>query len=552
MEHESNTTKDPRPDCVRSPIIALFPGAFKPPHAGHISAIRFLLEDVQVDRVVVIISNRCRVVPESNLAFDAEAASMLLHILIKKAGLPVDQIDIEIAHHRAISHVLTFLDESRPNSEVVFCVGEEDQLSEDDRVSRIESIAQETGVKVSIAVHPADKNRIHSSRLRRLIAAGFAQRREFFECLPKELSHRDRLSYWNLCSSLPRPIHEIVEAKIQAFLDAGTELLPGNLKVIDAYAVDPVFELRSQNNELHTVKYAGDTTGAGIFGAENTQMPAYRVSVERRATRYLARKLPKSVFHSRITYFDKNIRMLILGGRPNGARSVASEFQTCNFRSEIACKIGQSLAQLHNCPVPKKTFWGSSSADQNHWKLLVDTLEQRTNQILGTFHKCRLEESIRTLFPNSNRSVILHLDFRSENLFVCSDDVAIENFERAGCFGDPAYDIATLITDYLVAGIARNAVDASIIAITGFQKSYLLHRIIDNDRPADPWLATRVARYCACKLLCCISGMNRSLHQRKILTISAELMAYSDARQVSGASPGIAEILRACLSSADK
>jgi len=40
------------------PTIALFPGAFKPPHKGHFAAVKKLLE--QADQVVVLISPKTR------------------------------------------------------------------------------------------------------------------------------------------------------------------------------------------------------------------------------------------------------------------------------------------------------------------------------------------------------------------------------------------------------------------------------------------------------------------------------------------------------------
>ncbi len=43
--------------------LALFPGAFRPPHEAHLAAVLDLAARPDVDEVVVIVANRSRLIP---------------------------------------------------------------------------------------------------------------------------------------------------------------------------------------------------------------------------------------------------------------------------------------------------------------------------------------------------------------------------------------------------------------------------------------------------------------------------------------------------------
>jgi nicotinic acid mononucleotide adenylyltransferase len=75
--------------------IAVFPGAFKPPHASHLKAIQVIAP--KVDKVYVYVSKQPRV-KEDQIPIDADQA-MAVWDLYKQKGLIPDNVEIKLANN---------------------------------------------------------------------------------------------------------------------------------------------------------------------------------------------------------------------------------------------------------------------------------------------------------------------------------------------------------------------------------------------------------------------------------------------------------------------
>ena len=189
--------------------IALYPGSFKPPHAAHLYAVQHLLNNVQVAKVVIIISNRCRLIPGTNRAIDAKAARELFRKLLHSSALPLDRIRIEIAKHRATSHALDYFDKAGVTQQLLFCLGSADFAAQDDRFAQVRKCSRKTGIPARIEVLPKAPFDVHAIDLRRFLSMGAAGRKGFILALPRALSTRQKKVIWEDCRHSLRPISEI-------------------------------------------------------------------------------------------------------------------------------------------------------------------------------------------------------------------------------------------------------------------------------------------------------------------------------------------------------
>ena len=73
--------------------IALFPGAFRPPHRAHFAALLNLVLRPDIDEVVVIITNRCRNIPGTTKVLDTDIAEHIWAIYLQD----MEKVRVEVA-----------------------------------------------------------------------------------------------------------------------------------------------------------------------------------------------------------------------------------------------------------------------------------------------------------------------------------------------------------------------------------------------------------------------------------------------------------------------
>lgn len=182
-------------------------------------------------------------------------------------------------------------------------------------------------------------------------------------------------------------------------------------------------------------------------------------------------------------------------GRPAGATSVAERLSKGEFDVDIARRSGIVLAKIHACPIPETGFWSDSSFDKDHWQVLITTLESRATRAAETtgFTNPQLQH-LRSA-ARSARPHAMHMSFAPDVLWCQHDNVTFENLECAGNFGDPAYDVASMVSSYQAAGAKHGKQQDCIAAIERFEIAY---RNSSGNNGQSFW--SRVAIYTACRL----------------------------------------------------
>lgn len=269
--------------------LALFPGAFRPPHQAHFAAIRDLASRPEVDEVVVIVANRCRYIPGTTQALDAEVARQVLAIYLQDVAI----VRIEIARHDAISHALSYLDRAVPGDSLLFCIGETDFEHGDDRFAQLLSQKEHVGVLVSVVPAPTGSLPIRATALRETLAIGEAKRTEFMAALPPHLNAEQRESVWSICRNGLRPVSDIVEEKLRSIIDPQLLARIDKISCVVPDKLDPVFRAQLRDGKSLFIKYAGDTTEAGSLGDPRKPKPRRRLAAERRALNYLRARVQR-------------------------------------------------------------------------------------------------------------------------------------------------------------------------------------------------------------------------------------------------------------------
>lgn len=525
-----------------STCIALFPGSFKPPHSAHLHAVRYLLDQENVAEVVIIISNRCRLIPGSDYAFDAEAAYVLLKTMLHYAAFPLEKICIEIAEHRAITHALGYFDKVSTTQSLVFCVGSADFATQDDRFARVEKLSRKTGISARIEVLPRAPIDVHATELRRYISDKYAGRKNFLTTLPSEFSEIQKEVIWAECRSSLRPVSAIVKPKIHRALADRYGISLDDLHEVAGRSVDPVFLFRRRSGEKLIVKYAGDTTVNGVFDEEMVPKPAQRLAVERRALRHLATHLDQTFARPAIDFFDKRHRTSVLTSPPGTATYIAAELKAGIFDIDAAAAAARLLAQLHQCPLPQQPFWGSVTRDRDHWKRLINTLGSRSNHKLQELNRIDLTQDLLVQCEPNSRECLLHLCFVPNNLWRHDGHIGVENFERASSYGDPVYDVATFIAQYINAGLLQGSAAGCMNAADAFIATYLHQR-----SGADLTFPAQLLTYVACHLLAIPAAQGQHCPIRNRISYAVAMLEWVGSESSATQTYSVADVLRDLL-----
>jgi hypothetical protein len=181
--------------------VALLPGGFKPPHAGHYGLAKQLASDKDIDEVIVIIGKNPRfsdINPEVKVT--AEQSKNLWDIYTRKD----DNIKVKIQDGKTpVADVYDMLADKNYFSEGDTAVlGKSDKDIGDTRYSRAQSYAEmhNPGVNVEEMVFPVIGGKgMGGTQLRDLIATG--NQNQFISKLPKHLSNKEKEFAWESITS---------------------------------------------------------------------------------------------------------------------------------------------------------------------------------------------------------------------------------------------------------------------------------------------------------------------------------------------------------------
>lgn len=479
-------------DTSKGRCIALYPGAFKPAHKVHFAAIVDLASRPGIDEVVVIIANRSRYIPGTTKVLDANVARRVLSIYL----CDIPKVRVEIAPHNAVTHALGYLERADPGDSLLFCVGEADFDSGDDRFEDIVSLNTRADVSASVLPLPTATLKIRATELRQALAEGDTRRDSFMAALPEHLSEAQRESVWLICRTGMREMNDIIEGKLRALLDPK---LVGDYQVLSCVVpgkLDPVFRLRRVDGTCLFVKYAGETAESGSFGLPLKPKPRRRLSTERRAIKCLRANLHSDVDIAEVVYFNKESSTLVLSEVcPNGER-LQDSLRAGVFDPALAIQASQFLAACHTMVGNIPALWGEHETDLRHWRAM---LALRTVEIESTMLSPKHREYLQSLSSSSDsarRKGFFLLDYCPKNILVRNNKIGVIDLELCSGDGDPAYDLGIFLGHYVLWGIRASSGNSCGAAIREALKIYSLEVGAD-------WMSTqpRVAAFAGAGIL---------------------------------------------------
>jgi hypothetical protein len=207
--------------------VALLPGGFKPPHAGHYGLAKKLASEADIDEVIVIIGKKPRTSNDDpSIVVTADDSKRLwdlytqndndIKVRIQEGKTPVADVYDLIADENSFSEGDTVV------------LGKSDKDIGDKRYARAQSWAEmhNPGVNVEEMVFPIIGGEgMGGTTLRNLIASG--ERDKFISKLPKHLSELEKLSVWD---SLIGSSNENLNNLIDSTMDEMSSMSGGSVQ----------------------------------------------------------------------------------------------------------------------------------------------------------------------------------------------------------------------------------------------------------------------------------------------------------------------------------
>jgi len=515
---KSNQTIETQSKCI-----ALYPGAFRPPHAAHLTAVLALVARPEVDEVVVIISNRCRTIPGTTQALDPNVALRIWSLYLRG----MKKVKVEIAPHSSVKQALGYFKRVKKGDRLLFCIGEKDYEGGDARFKDIEVLAKQASVSATLIPAPTGAITIRGTDLRTMMAQGDAGRASFIKALPKALSAAQREGVWTVCRDGMKEISEIVQEKIRSIL-AKKEM--GEISEISSARegkLDPVFRVCFKDGRRYFVKYAGDTVASESWGERLSLKPKRRLSTERRTLNRLRENGVNEAVLPEVVLFDKETLTLVLTEVCPGGQSLSAYLKKEIFDPIVARQAGRFLAKCHRLPSPIAPVWGDTESDRRHWKKMLilrteginsaDLSEQVRNDLKG------LKRVSEQACEQTTGNRLLILDYTPKNILVYQRKIGVIDFELSSSIGDPAYDLGLFLGHYVLSGLIAASDSSAQSAIFEALDAYRR-----NVGQAWPEMRGRVVSFTGAAMLSLLMGDRpKELHiyKRDLFYKAAQLLS---------------------------
>jgi hypothetical protein len=181
--------------------IALLPGGFKPPHAGHYNMAIWLAENTDADTVIIKIGAKERdgITREISLKLwnlyrnnDTNESSRKLTILPSDSNSPVQD-------------VYDFIENKAPKGSIIYLgMGEKD--INDSRFNNIPKFADPKNIKFETTLVPPQAGGVSGTKMRDFIKTG--DKTSFQNFIPSFLSKEQKDQAWELVSSLSEDFYD--------------------------------------------------------------------------------------------------------------------------------------------------------------------------------------------------------------------------------------------------------------------------------------------------------------------------------------------------------
>ena len=422
----------PRP-AARPRVVALFPGAFRPPHRAHYQSVRHLAARADIDEVVVIVSNRCRHIPETDKALEPDLALRIWAIYLRG----MDKVRVELAEDSAVRHALAYLEQAGARDHLLFCAGEADLREGRGRFRQVSRLARELGVSAEvIASSPAPLSG-GATRLRRDLARGESGRDGFLAALPAHLGMARKLQVWDLCRHAMRDIHAIIASRVRVVIEASDLGKVEHIETTREGKADAALKVTLEAGECLFVKHASHTVRADRLGEARRLKPRDRIYVERNALKWLARHQPGNVAFPRVRMFHNRSKTLALSALFPDGHSLLDEMRNGRFDATLIRQAAQFLACCHTHPRTVPALRKDADTDREHWETLLRSRMPRQH---GGDLPRLYRESLHASASDEGNG-LFHLDLSPGNIRVSHGRIGVIDFENSSSVGDPAHDL---------------------------------------------------------------------------------------------------------------
>ena len=478
--------------------IALFPGAFRPPHANHYKTVAMLCARQEIDEVVVIVTNRCRNLPGSSKVLDVDIALKVWAIYLKNQP----KARIELAKTGAVKHALDYFKRVTPGHHLYFCVGARDLQQGDSRFNKIGYLANKYPVQASLIPGHPDVMPYRASHLRAMLLRGNESRRTFISALPDHLNSFEANKIWTICRQGIKDRRVIVEQKI---LDISEKCGLGeiaDIRVAKPEKPDEIFRVRFNDGRAVFVKHAHDTEKAARIGNPMSLKPKYRLKAEVNAIKWLRSAGLNEVECPEIVYYDKATKTLMLSEVGCDGQTLQHDINRGEFNYRKIRKASQFLARCCASTRNLEPLWDEMEADRNHWRAMLD-LRTTGIKLEPDWQHCSTDlETLNRISDEARRNRFVHLDYGPKNIFFEDERMGVIDFELSSSEGDPAYDLGIFLSHYVIAGYlnptkqysCRIAVKEALLAyrkvvgdywismqrVTGFAAAGILYNLSKN------------------------------------------------------------------------
>lgn len=446
------------PAVVRRRCIAIYPGAFRPPHVNHVATVRLLLADPRVDEVVVVVSGRVRSIPGTDDVLGPDVAVEAWELLL--AG--EERVRIEVAAASAVQHAAAMVADAAPGTHVLLCTGVKDIGDGDGRFTKLLSQSGREAVTVESVPGAPDVAPVRARDLRAALESpdGFVA---FAAAMPDDAGGV-AAALWAVCRDGRRRAADALAPRVEA---AHLELT-GHPAVATPVAAPSVWALDGGPGRRHLVLTAfdeqGDEPGEGAGGRSRD-----RIKGERRALRWAraaARDLPMLRVRPEIGY-DRSTRTLVLGEVEG---ELAHGLLAGERGGDVVVAVAAGLGALHAAEPPEEAF-RHRVGDDIAWRRARTAELIRRGIAAGAaigVDLGALGDGLLLASERASQPGFVLLDSAADRLRCAAEVVVLERAPHAASHGDAAVDLGLLLGSIcraaLVDGVSTPRVARAAVA----------------------------------------------------------------------------------------
>ena len=504
----------PKIEARNGRCLALFSGAFRPPHINHYSTVYDLATRPEIDEVVIIVTNRCRNIPGTTKTLAPDVALSIWSIYLQNLA----KVRVELAPKSAVKHALGYFDRVNASDSLLFCLGDSDG-----RFKNIDVLVKRTGIAASVIEGSPSIAPVRATHLREALAGGKAGRKLFMAALPQHLTSAQRAKVWSICRQGMKVMREIIIEKIRILIEENDLGRIDSINVARDGKTDEIFRVQLNNGTGLFVKYANDTVRAAGMGQKQSLKPRKRLKAERDAIKWLNTNKNCDIETPEVILFDKETRTLILTEVCPGGKPLLDDLKEGVFDPLVAREASRFLAECHGAVGKVEPLWDNKEADLNHWKIMLAllTVDQNGDGISEQIHR-----DLKTLMLESDKArenLFVNLDFQPKNILVGKQGIGVIDFELSSSVGDPAYDFGVFLGHYILWGLSATSSTSCQEALREALNTY-------RQRIGRRWLSmrTRVVAFAGVGILHSISTNNRIIQgfETRLLTTGATLLSH--------------------------